>query len=147
MGSESCSALGQFWFLEALFVMLVAVSVVAGRQILRNVGVSAVAIAGVLACVAALLVLIAPRTNRIFYDEQIYQSVGQNLSDLRLAQMCNDGTIEYGTLQCWRHEYNKQPYGYPHLLSIAYRIFGTSDHLAHRLNVVISGLTAGAIFC
>ena len=49
---------------------------------------------------SALTVFVAPRTNRIYYDEQIYQSIGQNLSDLKLAQMCNDGTVEYGRLQC-----------------------------------------------
>jgi hypothetical protein len=103
-------------------------------------------VAGALACMAAALVLITPRTNRIFYDEQIYQAIGQNLSDLRLAQMCNDGTTEYGILQCRRPEYNKQPYGYPHLLSLGYRLFGTSELIAHRMNVVISGATAGTIF-
>ncbi len=77
----------------------------------------------ILAAVAVgLTVFVAPRTNRIYYDEQIYQSIGQNLADLKLAQMCNDGTVEYGRLQCWSGEYNKQPYAYPHLLSLAYRI-------------------------
>ena len=38
--------------------------------------------------------------------------------------MCNDGTVEYGRLQCCRGEYNKQPYAYPHLLSLVYRVFG-----------------------
>ena len=62
----------------------------------------------------ALTLFVAPRTNRIFYDEQIYQSIGQNLADLKLAQMCNDGSVEYGRLQCASGEYNKQPYAYPH---------------------------------
>ena len=41
--------------------------------------------------------------------------------------MCNDGTVEYGRLQCSRGEYNKQPYAYPHLLSLVYRVFGVGD--------------------
>ena len=77
------------------------------------------------------------------------QSVGQNLSYLRLAQMCNGGTIKLRHVSsAGRHEYYKQPYGYPHLLSLGYL------RLRHRrllwrtgLNVVISGLTASAIFC
>ena len=68
----------------------------------------------------------APRTNRIFYDEQIYQNIGQNLADLRRAQMCNDGTIEDGRLRCSSGEYNKQPYAYPHLLSLVYRAWSAS---------------------
>ena len=78
-----------------------------------------------------LTLFVAPRTNRIYYDEQIYQSIGQNLADLRRAQMCNDGTVEYGRLQCCRGEYNKQPYAYPHLLSLVYRAFGVSEAAAH----------------
>ena len=137
---------GQFWFLEALLVTLLAVSGIAGRHVLRILDAPTKGILVILICAAAALVLVAPRTNRIFYDEQIYQAIGQNLSDLGLAQMCNDGTMEYGILQCSRHEYNKQPYGYPHLLSVGYRLFGTSELVAHRMNVFISGATAGVIF-
>ena len=54
----------------------------------------------------------------------------QNLADLKLAQMCNDGTVEYGRLQCWSGEYNKQPYAYPHVLSLAYRVFGVKEPVA-----------------
>ena len=60
--------------------------------------------------------------------------------------MCNDGTVEYGRLQCWRAEYNKQPYGYPYLLSLGYRVAGVSDGVAHWLNVSLSAATAGALF-
>ena len=81
---------------------------------------------------SALTLFVAPRTNRIYYDEQIYQSIGQNLADLRLAQMCNDGTVEYGRLQCFSGEYNKQPYAYPHLLSLVYRVFGVRPAIGVR---------------
>ena len=48
----------------------------------------------------ALTLFAAPRTNRIFYDEQIYQGIAQNIADVRLAQVCNDGSVEYGRLRC-----------------------------------------------
>jgi hypothetical protein len=137
---------GLFWFLEGLIAVLLITTVVAGRRLMQIFDSSGKRLLVGVVCLAAALVLIAPRTNRIFYDEQIYQSIGQNLSDLHLAQMCNDGTAEYGTLQCWRPEYNKQPYGYPHLLSLGYRWFGTSESVAHWLNVLVSGASAGAIF-
>jgi hypothetical protein len=137
---------GQFWFLDGLFAALLVATAVAGRHLIRMLDPSETRMLGGLVCLAAALVLVTPRTNRIFYDEQIYQAIGQNLSDLHLAQMCNDGTVEYGRLQCWRHEYNKQPYGYPHLLSLGYRWLGTSESVAHWLNVLVSGATAGAIF-
>jgi len=98
------------------------------------------------AAAVALTVLLPPRTNRIYYDEQIYQSIGQNLADLKLAQMCNDGVVEYGRLQCWSGEYNKQPYAYPHLLSVLYRAFGVSASTAFAFNAVVMALTVCGLY-
>lgn len=77
---------------------------------------------------------VAPQTHRIFYDEQIYEGVAQNLSDVGLAQMCNEGTVEYGRLQCRTGEYNKQTYGYPYVVSVFYRLFGVHHQIPHVLN-------------
>ena len=93
-----------------------------------------------------LTLFVAPRTNRIFYDEQIYQGIGQNLADLRLAQVCNDGSVEYGRLQCASGEYNKQPYGYPHVLSLAYRLFGVHAGTAFAVNAAAMALTVCAVY-
>jgi len=54
--------------------------------------------------------------------------------------MCNEGHVEYGRLHCVRGEYNKQPHGYPYLLSLAYRLFGVSESIAFRLNNAVAGL-------
>src|SRR3954471_16845079 len=94
----------------------------------------------------ALTLFAAPRTNRIFYDEQIYQGVGHNIADSRLAQMCNDGSVEYGRLRCASGEYNKQPYAYPHALSVAYRIFGVHAWTAFALNAAAMAMTICAIY-
>ena len=95
---------------------------------------------------AALTLTVAPRTNRIFYDEQIYQSIGQNLADLRLAQVCHDGSVEYGRLRCASGDYNKQPYGYPHVLSLAYRLFGVHASTAFAVNAAVMAATACAVY-
>jgi Dolichyl-phosphate-mannose-protein mannosyltransferase len=135
----------EFWILTAVTLAVVATTMAGLRQIAAVVrGRDRVVLA--VCALAFALVLVAPRTNRIFYDEQIYQGIARNLSDLHLAQMCNDGTVEYGRLQCWRAEYNKQPYGYPYLLSLGYRLAGVSDGVAHWLNVSLSAATAGALF-
>ena len=55
--------------------------------------------------------------------------------------MCNDGTVEYGRLQCARGEYNKEPNGFPYLLSLVYRVAGVSDAAAFRLNNLVAGLS------
>lgn len=142
----------QFWTLELLFATLVGLTIAHARSLWRLAAGQAPDLSGAVWCVSAgvaallLTTTVAPTTNRIYYDEQIYQNIGQNMSDLRLAQMCNDGSIEYGRLQCHEGEYNKQPYGYPYLLSVAYRVLGTSDGIAHRLNSLWAALLVVAVF-
>src|SRR5687767_3734727 len=131
----------QFWALEAQCAFLVVMTIVEARRLsIRRATVAAgcVLAAGVWLLTATL----PPRTNRIYYDEHIYQGVGRNLSDLRRAQMCNDGTVEYGRLQCFQGEYNKEPYGYPYVLSIIYRVTGVGDAAAFRFNNAVAALTA-----
>jgi hypothetical protein len=87
---------------------------------------------------AVLTLFVAPRTNRIYYDEQIYQAAGQNLADLKLAQVCNDGTVEYGRLQCWYGEY-KQP-AMPSVSRLSSRSIVNCQ-----TDAVVMALTAGAV--
>ena len=137
----------QFWSLETCVVLALALSAVVARDLLRGLdrydGLRMTCLAMV---AAGLTLFVAPRTNRIYYDEQIYQSIGQNLTDLKLAQMCNDGTVEYGSLQCSAGEYNKQPYAYPHLLSLAYRVFGVGESIAFAVNALVMALTVCALY-
>jgi len=129
----------QFWTLEAQCACVVLATLIEARRI--AIGRSTLAAGCVLAIGASILTArVPPRTNRIFYDEQIYQGVARNMTDLHRAQMCNDGIVEYGRLECRRAEYNKEPYGYPYLLSIVYRIAGTSETAAFRFNNVVAGL-------
>ncbi len=139
----------QFWSLETAFVLCAGLMWLNLPAFLRSLTLSRQALIGVgLASLLAFVLVgwVAPQTSRIYYDEQIYQGIGQNLSDLRLAQMCNDGTVEYGHLQCWRGEYNKQPNGYPYLLSAAYRLVGVGDSVAHWVNVLSSALLVWVVF-
>lgn len=137
----------QFWSLEACVILGLALGAVVVRHRLERLGRrDRLRMAGLAAIALALTLFVAPRTNRIYYDEQIYQSIGQNLADLKLAQMCNDGTVEYGRLQCWSGEYNKQPYAYPHLLSLVYRAFGVSPAAAFAVNAAVMAMTVIAVY-
>jgi hypothetical protein len=137
----------QFWSLEICLTVVLGSGLLVLREMRRNLDRRDAWRLAMLGAAALILVIfVAPRTNRIYYDEQIYQSIGQNLADLKLAQMCNDGTVEYGRLQCWSGEYNKQPYAYPHLLSIAYRIAGVSMPIAFVVNAVVAALTACGVY-
>jgi hypothetical protein len=137
----------QFWSLEACVISGLAVGAVVLREMSRFLERRDIAGATMLTVLAVSLTIgIAPRTNRIFYDEQIYQNIGQNLADLRLAQMCNDGTIDRGHLGCASGEYNKQPYAYPHVLSLGYRLFGVSEGIAFVVNAAAMGVTVGFLY-
>jgi len=137
----------QFWSLEICVVLGIALSAVVLRQLAhlldrRDV----VRLALLIALAVGLTLGLAPQTNRIYYDEQIYQSVGQNLADSRRAQLCNDGTLVDGRLRCAIAEYNKQPYAYPHLLSLIYRAAGVRPEAAFAVNAVAIGLTVCCLY-
>ena len=137
----------QFWSLETCVLLGVVVAVWTFATARVTAGRRDAVWMTVLAGVAlAFTVFAAPRTNRIFYDEQIYQSIGRNLSDARLAQVCNDGQVSGGRLQCASGEYNKQPYAYPHLLSVGYRIFGVHDWVAFALNAAVMAITVAVVY-
>lgn len=139
----------QFLALEAQFVLVVALSWINLPRLVRSLAPTTISVRAAAASAVLTLVLVAgvaPQTNRIYYDEHIYEGVGQSLSDLHLAQMCLDGTVEYGSLQCWRGEYNKEPYGYPYLLSVGYRLFGVRESIAHRLNTLCAVLLVWVVF-
>ena len=137
----------QFWSLESCVFLGLAVSTVALQDVPRLLDRRDILRMALLMAVAlGLTVGLPPRTNRIYYDEQIYQNAGQNLADLRRAQMCNDGTVQHGRLRCSSGEYNKQPYAYPHLLSLAYRLFGVGTTTAFVLNAIVMAVTVGLLY-
>jgi 4-amino-4-deoxy-L-arabinose transferase-like glycosyltransferase len=137
----------QFWSLEACVAVLALCVWLVSRESRRTLdGTDGRRLLVIGAAAVLLTVFVAPRTSRIYYDEQIYQGVGQNLADLHRAQMCNDGNVEYGRLQCANGEYNKQPYAYPHLLSLAYRLFGVHPITAFVVNNVVMVVAVCAVY-
>lgn len=99
---------------------------------------------GVLALAAVRV--IPPQTHRIYYDEDIYENVAQNILWMGRAQMCNEGTIEADTFRCDASEYNKEPNAFPFLVSLAFRLTGVRESASHALNHVVFALGAVALF-
>ncbi len=84
----------QLWSLETCVFLGLLIAVVVLYEIRHALDRrDGLAIPALVALALGLVLGLAPRTNRIFYDEQIYQNIGQNLADVRRAQMCNDGTL------------------------------------------------------
>ncbi len=82
---QQLSAL-QFWWLEATVWAVVALGAFAAYRFGRDLQIRDLRVMGALAARAlGVTLLVAPSTNRIYYDEQIYQGIGQNLSDMRRA--------------------------------------------------------------
>ncbi|MBF0134618.1 MAG: glycosyltransferase family 39 protein [Magnetococcales bacterium] len=90
--------------------------------------------------------LVAPQTHRIYYDENIYLNIAQNMTHLGRAQMCNSGGTEHGVYHCDRWEYNKQPNGFPFLASQMFRLVGVSETAGFLLNNLLLGLAAVTVF-
>jgi hypothetical protein len=88
----------------------------------------------VLAITIGTAALVAPRTNRIFYDEQIYQGIGQHIARKGTSFMCNDCDLRWGDYRPFSEEYNKQPNSYPHYLSLFYQLLGVRPWVAHFAN-------------
>jgi hypothetical protein len=101
---------------------------------------------------AALLVVgffacdLAPRTNRILFDEHLYMQIGQTIAHTGRAEGANYARAEYGQFEMYAAWTNKQPNGLPYLLSWIYRVVGVSENASHALNPALTGLTAAALY-
>lgn len=84
--------------------------------------------------------------HRSFYDEDIYNSIGQNIASCKRAVMCNEGYCEDRELKVIAGEYNKQPAGYPYIISVIFRICGVNESFVFIFNNILFGLTIIAVF-
>lgn len=94
----------------------------------------------------AMSMFVAPRTHRIFYDETIYLNIGQNIAFQGKAGMCNDGFFDKGKYFCSETEFNKQPYAYPFIAGLVFKVFGTAEKAAFALNNFIYALSVFIVF-
>ena len=161
-------------FLEITF-LLVIVAIALNLRVFKRVftGItrgSWYAVGGITVIALLVTIFVVPRDHRIYYDEDIYQSIGQNIACLKSsgahtgedyeqsfsnlwkrfigrAAMCNEGRNEYGEFYCDRLEYNKEPNGWPYLLSVAFRLFGVHERAAFLTNNFLYGLAIVTVFC
>ena len=130
-----------------LIIFAVILNADALRRVLKNVKrstwiwVLVIVLGGILAAM-----FIAPQTHRIYYDEDIYLNMGQNMSDLNRMGMCNEGTNLYGEYHCSRLEYNKEPGGWPFLIGLVFSFTGASHLVGFLLNNAIWGLSILVVF-
>jgi hypothetical protein len=81
-----------------------------------------------------LVTLAAPQVHRIYYDEDIYANMAQNIAYTGQTGMANYGTFEYGEYFVNWLLYNKDPSGWPFLIGLVFQLFGTDETYAFYLN-------------
>ena len=84
---------------------------------------------------------VAPFTHRLYYDEDIYLNIAQNIVKEGRTILCNYGNQE----QCFEGVYNKQPNGYPFLMSIIF-FFVVSETVAHYATAILSTMIIPIVF-
>jgi len=137
-------------FLELTFVLFLVLFVFSFKDLIRPFSsVSAksrIFLGALLIFALALAFFVAPKTHRIYYDENIYLHIGQSIASTHRAEMVNFGEIREGRLQVVQGEYNKQPNAYPCFLSFFYRIFGRSESLSFFINNLFFPLSCLLVF-
>ena len=133
-GMHACLALG----LVAVCCLAAPLGRILGRR--RLLTGLAVAVASYVVCG------LAPKTNRIFYDEHIYMQIGQTLAHTGRAEYASHANVEYGDFHMIDAWVNKQPNGHPYVLSWIYRLFGANEDISHLSTRVTTALTAVVIY-
>ena len=155
-------------FLEiCFFLIIVAIGINIGvfKRVFKGISKKIWILLGAVFVVGMIITMfVVPREHRIFYDENIYQNIGQNIAYLKSsgthpgedygesiiniwkrfigrAAMCNEGRNEYGEYRCDRMEYNKEPNGWPYILSVVFRLFGVHELAAFLTNNLVYGLS------
>ncbi len=131
------------WDLRVNFLLIVAGILLCARdllgqarQFLNKKGLFLVVLFVVAFAMASFM---TARTHRIYYDEDIYANVGQNIAITNQTGYCNYGTFEYGEYYPHWISYNKEPSGWPFLISLAFQLFGTDESYAFLLNNLLFG--------
>ncbi len=84
----------------------------------------------------------APHTHHLYFDEDIYLNIAQNIAHTGKSILCNYGM----PAKCFEGILNKQPHGLPSLISIIFFIFGTSENIAAFFMIIVSSLSIVLIF-
>jgi hypothetical protein len=106
------------------------------RQIAQILGVTVL---------AWVLCGLAPRTHRIFFDEQIYMQIGQSYAHTGKLTAANYARAEFGHFELYAGETNKQPQGWPYVYGQVARWLGVSPGLGQDINRAAVALGAGLL--
>ncbi len=143
---RSLMAVATVWGMHGCLVVGLAALAGLAVPLARLLGRKHLLIGAGLAVLAFFACDLAPRTNRIFYDEHIYMQIGQTIAHTGRAEYANYARVEYGDMTVYDAWVNKQPNGHPYLFSWLYRLFGVSEAVSFAAVHVITALTVAALY-
>ncbi len=89
-------------------------------------------------------IFLLPKTELIFFDENIYQGVALNILHSGNALMC-----EYGTQyvqKCFVNQLGFDPGGWPFILAVAFKFFGIGNNTSYNLELLMGTLSIVSVF-
>jgi hypothetical protein len=89
-------------------------------------------------------ILFMNKAQLVFFDENIYPSIALNILNHGNALTCIYGTAQLGS--CYVNSLGFDPNGWPFLIAIAFRFFGTGIATSYGLELLIGILSIAAIF-
>ena len=134
------------WGIEAALVTLALGGIMIARPLCLWWGKRNIYIAGGLLIVAFAFTLMAPRTNRILFDEVIYENIAQSIALTGKASANFYANASPSQLDVKTPWVNKQPNGHPYLLSLFYRVFGVSETAPHWVGRLETAVTVVILF-
>jgi 4-amino-4-deoxy-L-arabinose transferase-like glycosyltransferase len=96
----------------------------------------------ILIIAGCLRFFIAPQTHRLYFDEDIYMNIGQNILKEGKAMLCNRGDLE----KCYEYILNKQPNGLPFIASLVFLFTGVNEYPVFILTALLSTLSVLLLF-
>jgi hypothetical protein len=94
----------------------------------------------------ALMIFVAPKQHRIFYDEDIYIQIADHIARKGEVAMANDVRFAHGNYAVFAKEFNKEPNGHTFVLSRWLGFFNNAETAAFWLNRVTFLLTSFIVF-
>ncbi|MBF0398288.1 MAG: glycosyltransferase family 39 protein [Desulfobacterales bacterium] len=89
---------------------------------------------------------VTPQIHRIYYDEDIYANIGQNIALSGKTGFSSYGTFEYDEYFPHWITYNKEPSAWPFLISLVFNIFGVNEIYAFYLDNLLFTISVLTVF-
>ena len=93
-----------------------------------------------------LRLLLPPAGHRLYFDEDIYLNIGQNIANTGQALLTNCGETRYGVYHHYEGIFNKQPNSLPFMAALVFAVFGCKENLIFLLMQILGGLTVLPLF-